>query len=76
MRRPRLAAFHVTMAITYLVIARAYQAGCNEFGFAVWSAALATCVAILVICAITVISAWRSSGSPLPLVRWFRQQLK
>ena len=38
------------MAGTYLVIIGACEAGWTRLGFAVWAAALATCLAILLAC--------------------------
>jgi hypothetical protein len=76
MRRPRLVAFHVMMVVAYPVIYGAYAAGWTRLGFAVWVAAFATCLAILVGCASILHAAWCSSGRPISFVGWLRQYLE
>jgi hypothetical protein len=69
MRRPKLVAIHVAMTVTYPVIIWAYAAGWTRLGWAVWTADLATCLAILV-------AAWGSSGRPVPFLGWLRRQFE
>jgi hypothetical protein len=69
MRRPKLVAIHVAMTLTYPVIIWAYAAGWTRLGWAVWTADLATCLAILV-------AAWGSSGRPVPFLGWLRRQFE
>jgi hypothetical protein len=76
MRRPKLIAFHVAMTLTYPVIIWAYAAGWTRLGWAVWTADLATCLAILLACAAILVAAWGSSGRPVPFLGWLRRQFE
>src|SRR4051794_25646800 len=66
MKRPLLFAFHLTMAGVYATIILAWQAGYIRLSISVWAAALAVCIAGLLICAAMLVMSGWPKAAPLP----------
>jgi hypothetical protein len=64
------------MVVAYSVICGAYAAGWTRLGFAVWVAAVGTCLAILLGCAAIWHAARRSRGRRASFPGWSRQDLE